>query len=145
MTGPGLGSKIVLIADDDPTIRLLVSATLISDQYSVLEAADGEEAWRLIRQHHPAVAILDWEMPGYEGLELTAVIKGDPQLRDMTVIMLTGRSAREDREGWQARAGRSLPGQTMLTTGTTSCGRASTGHRRAIGKDRLSSDAVGRR
>jgi DNA-binding response OmpR family regulator len=98
VTGPGLGNKIVLIADDDPTIRLLVSATLTSDQYSVLEAADGEEAWRLIRQHHPAVAILDWEMPGYEGLELTAVIKGDPQLRGMTVIMLTGRSDQADRE-----------------------------------------------
>jgi len=71
-SGTGLSSKIVLIADEDQTIRLLVSATLVSDQYSVLEAADGEEAWRLIRQYHPAVAILDWEMPGYEGLELTA-------------------------------------------------------------------------
>jgi CheY-like chemotaxis protein len=90
--------KTVLIADDDPAIRLLVAATLASDKYSVLEAADGEEAWRLIRQFHPAVAILDWEMPGYEGLELTAVIKGDPQLRDITVIMLTGRTDRADRE-----------------------------------------------
>ena len=54
-TGTGLSSKIVLIADDDQTIRMLVSATLASDQYSVLEAADGEEAWRLIRQYHPAV------------------------------------------------------------------------------------------
>ncbi len=87
----------MLIAAADAAIRLLVSATLTSDQYSVLEAADGEEAWRLIRQHHPVVAILDWEMPGYEGLELTAVIKGDPQLRDMTVIMLTGRIDRADR------------------------------------------------
>lgn len=90
--------KTVLIADDDPAIRLLVAATLASDKYSVLEAADGEEAWRLIRQFHPAVAILDWEMPGYEGLELTAVIKGDPQLWDITVIILTGRTDRADRE-----------------------------------------------
>jgi CheY-like chemotaxis protein len=80
VTRPGRGRKIVLIADDDAAMRLLVSATLASDQYSVLQAADGDEAWRLIRQHHPAVAILDWEMPGVEGLELTAVIKGDPQL-----------------------------------------------------------------
>ena len=41
-----------------------MSATLASNQYSVLQAADGQEAWRLIRQHHPAVAILDWQMPG---------------------------------------------------------------------------------
>jgi DNA-binding response OmpR family regulator len=95
----------VLIADDDPAIRLLVSATLASDHYSVLQAADGEEAWRLIREHHPAVAILDWHMPVYGGLELTAVIKGDPKVRDMTVIMLTGRTARADRQaGARAQA-----------------------------------------
>jgi DNA-binding response OmpR family regulator len=71
----------------------------------VVEAADGEEAWRLIREHHPAVAILDWQMLIYSGLELTAVIKGDPQVRDMTVIMLTGRRDREDREaGARAQA-----------------------------------------
>ncbi len=93
-----LRSTLVLIADDDPVMRLLVSATLTSDKYSVLEAADGKEAWRLIREHHPAVVILDWEMPGYEGLELTAVIKGDPRLRDLTVIMLTGRDTRADRD-----------------------------------------------
>jgi DNA-binding response OmpR family regulator len=51
----------------------------------------------LIREHHPAVAILDWQMPVYSGLELTDVIKGDPQIRGMTVIMLTGRSAEADR------------------------------------------------
>jgi CheY-like chemotaxis protein len=94
---PGLERKTVLIADDDSAIRLLVSATLASDQYTVLEAADGEEAWRLIRDHHPAVAILDWQMPVYSGLELTAVIKGDPLVRDIIVIMLTGRITPADR------------------------------------------------
>src|SRR5437588_2531978 len=98
VTGTEPGNKIVLIADDDLSIRLLVSATLASDQYSVVQAADGEEAWRLIRQHHPAVAILDWNMPVFSGLELTAVIKGDPLVWDTTVIMLTGRTAPADRE-----------------------------------------------
>jgi DNA-binding response OmpR family regulator len=104
-TRSGPGSKLVLIADDDPATRRLVCATLVSDQYCVLQAADGEEAWRLIREHHPAVAILDWQMPVYSGLELTDVIKGDPQVRGMTVIMLTGRSTQADREaGARARA-----------------------------------------
>ncbi len=103
--GAAAGNKLVLIADDDPAIRLLVSATLASDQYGVLEAADGEEAWRAMREQHPAVAILDWDMPVYNGLELSAVIKGDPQLWGTTVIMLTGRTAREDREaGARAQA-----------------------------------------
>src|SRR5713101_987497 len=105
MTGHPSRSKLILVADDDSTVRLLVSATVASDQCSVLEAADGEQAWRLIREHHPAVAILDWDMPVYSGLELTAVIKGDPQVQGMTVIMLTGRSAEEDRKaGARAQA-----------------------------------------
>jgi DNA-binding response OmpR family regulator len=104
-TPSGTGSKMVLIADDDPAMRRLLAATLDSDQFSVLQAADGEEAWRLIREHHPAVAILDWQMPIYNGLELTAVIKGDPLVRDMTVIMLTGRSGEADRQaGARAQA-----------------------------------------
>jgi two-component system phosphate regulon response regulator PhoB len=96
---------MVLVADDDPGTRLAVSDTFASDQYSVLQAADGGEAWRLIREHHPEVVILDWMMPVYSGLELTAVIKGDPQLRDITVIMLTGRNTPADREaGARAQA-----------------------------------------
>jgi len=104
-TSSGMGSKVVVIADDDAAMRHLISVTLASDRYRVLQAADGEEAWRLIREHHPAVAILDWQMPVYNGLELTAVIKGDPLMRDMTVIMLTGRSGEEDRKaGARAQA-----------------------------------------
>jgi len=104
-TSSGMGSKVVVIADDDAAMRHLISVTLASDRYRVLQAADGEEAWRLIREHHPAVAILDWQMPVYNGLELTAVIKGDPLVRDMTVIMLTGRSGEEDRKaGARAQA-----------------------------------------
>jgi two-component system, OmpR family, response regulator len=101
----GLGRKVVLIADDDAAIRLLVSATLATDQYSVLEAPDGRKAWRLIGEYHPDVAILDWNMPIYDGLELTAVIKGDPQLWDTKVIMLTGWTTHADREaGARAQA-----------------------------------------
>jgi DNA-binding response OmpR family regulator len=89
---------LVLIADDDAGTRGLVCTALGSDKYSMLEAADGKEAWRLIREHHPAVAILDWHLPVYSGLELTDVIKGDPRFQDMTVIMLTGRIDQVDRE-----------------------------------------------
>jgi CheY-like chemotaxis protein len=97
-TTPRPARSVILIADDDAGTRRLVSTTLASDRYSTLEAADGKEAWSLIREHHPAVAILDWQMPIYSGLELTDVIKGDPRFRDMTVILLTGRAAQGDRE-----------------------------------------------
>jgi DNA-binding response OmpR family regulator len=103
--GPSTDTRMVLIADDDAATRRLVSLALASDRYTVLQAADGKEAWRLIRDHHPAVAILDWQMPVYSGLELADVIKSDPQVWGMTVIMLTGRTGAADREaGAQARA-----------------------------------------
>ena len=63
--------KTVLIADDQPRVRQLVRATIGSDQYAVVEAADGEVAWQLLQQHRPAVALLDVQMPGRDGLAVT--------------------------------------------------------------------------
>ena len=66
--------KTVLIADDQPRVRQLVRATIGSDQYAqyaVVEAADGDVAWQLLQQHRPAVALLDVQMPGRDGLAVT--------------------------------------------------------------------------
>jgi CheY-like chemotaxis protein len=56
--------KIVLIADDEPNLRRLVNATIKSEEYQVVEATDGDEAWRLLQEHRPDVALLDIQMPG---------------------------------------------------------------------------------
>lgn len=89
-------TKRVLIADDEPSLRLLVSATLASDEYAMLEAADGDAAWQLLQQHRPEVAILDVQMPGRTGLELARAIKGDPALVNTKVILLTSRAQAAD-------------------------------------------------
>src|SRR6266851_5206784 len=81
---------IVLIADDEAGIRKLVSATIGADRHTVLEAAAGNEAWELLRQHRPDVVLLDVEMPQRTGLELTRAIRSDPALAHTRVIMLTG-------------------------------------------------------
>jgi len=98
-------NPLVLVADDDKANRRFVSRLLESNQIRVLQAADGEEAWRLIREHQPQLVILDWEMPVYSGLELTDVMKGDPRAASTIVIMLTGRTSVADRAaGERARA-----------------------------------------
>jgi CheY-like chemotaxis protein len=79
----------VLIADDEPRLRQLVRVTIASNQYAVLEAEDGDEAWALIQQHRPALVILDVKMPGRDGLELTRAIKATPDLAGTHVILLT--------------------------------------------------------
>jgi len=85
-----------MIADDEPSLRLLVSATIASDQYRVVEAEDGDEAWQLIQQHKPEVALLDVQMPGRTGLELTRAIKSDPGLSATRVILLTSKAQEAD-------------------------------------------------
>ncbi len=47
--------RTVLIADDEPTLRLLVTATIASGEIDVLQAADGDQAWELIERHQPAL------------------------------------------------------------------------------------------
>ena len=88
----------VLIADDEPSMRLLVRATIESDQFEVLEAGDGEEAWNMIREHKPSVVLLDVQMPGRTGLEVLALIRSDPSLSATRVIMLTAKALKTDME-----------------------------------------------
>lgn len=88
--------KIVLIADDEPSLRLLVIATVASDDYRIIEAADGNDAWQKLREHRPDLAILDVQMPGRTGLELTRDIRRDPTLAGVKVILLTSKAQESD-------------------------------------------------
>ena len=99
----------VLIADDEPALRLLVSATIASDDYEVIEAADGDEAWSLIRRHRPNLVLLDVQMPGQTGLDLTRSIRSDPDLNRTCVILLTSKAQQSDiNDGLEAGANRYL-------------------------------------
>jgi CheY-like chemotaxis protein len=92
-TPPGLVvMRSVLIADDESSMRLLVHATIESDDYAVIEAADGIEAWALIQEHNPSLVLLDVQMPGRTGLEVLRAIKADPALSDTRVILLTSKA-----------------------------------------------------
>ena len=88
----------VLIADDEPSMRLLVHATIESDDYKVIEAADGNEAWTLIQQYKPSLVLLDVQMPGRTGIEILASIKSDPALKSTRVILLTAKALEADVE-----------------------------------------------
>lgn len=93
--------QTVLIVDDEPSIRLLVNATIASDQYRVIEAADGDEAWRLLKEHRPTVVLLDVQLPGRTGLELTRAIRRDPDLQRAKVVLLTAKTQAADIQAGQ--------------------------------------------
>jgi CheY-like chemotaxis protein len=90
--------RTVLIADDESSIRLLVHATIESDDYSVVEASDGAQAWALAQQLKPSLVLLDVQMPGQSGLEVLRSIKADPNLKATRVILLTSKAQERDIE-----------------------------------------------
>jgi len=86
----------VLIADDEPSVRMLVQATIETDGYHVIEATDGNEAWSLIQEHSPSLVLLDVRMPGRTGLEILRAIKAEPKLIATKVILLTASAQESD-------------------------------------------------
>jgi CheY-like chemotaxis protein len=88
--------RTVIIADDEPSLRILVRATVGTDDYNVVEACDGDEAWSLIQEHRPSLVLLDVQMPGRTGLEILHAIKSDPNLTATRVILLTASAQESD-------------------------------------------------
>lgn len=87
----------VLVADDEPVSRTVVGAMLRKAGYSVLYAPDGEQAWQqLDAEHPPAIALLDWEMPGLQGPEVVERIRGKQVPTPTYVILLTSRDSSAD-------------------------------------------------
>lgn len=86
--------RTVIIADDEPSNRMLARATIGTDDYSVVEAADGDEAWSLIQELRPSLVLLDVQLPGRTGLDILRAIRSDPDLTGTRVILLTA-SAQE--------------------------------------------------
>lgn len=87
----------LLIADDEESLRLLVSATLASEDYEILEAGNGTKALAIARSEQPHVVLLDVNMPGMNGLEVCQRIKGDPTLASVRVVMLSTASQADER------------------------------------------------
>jgi DNA-binding response OmpR family regulator len=95
----------VLVVDDDPTARLIISRILLKGDYEVKEATDGFDGFEMAKAFQPDVMIVDWLMPGVDGEQLTKLIKSDPTLRFIYVIILTSKGEAEDRvRGLQAGA-----------------------------------------
>jgi DNA-binding response OmpR family regulator len=80
----------VVIADDDLEILTMVRTLLRRRDVKLLEASDGEEAMRLIRENEPDLVVLDVMMPGMSGWEVCKTIREEPALAQTGVIMLTG-------------------------------------------------------
>jgi two-component system, cell cycle response regulator DivK len=92
----------VLIVDDNPTNLKLVRVLLAGEGYDVRTAEDAEDAIEVLERFSPTVVLMDLQLPGITGLELTARLKADPSRRHMAVVALTAYAMKGDEE--KARA-----------------------------------------
>jgi DNA-binding response OmpR family regulator len=96
---------LVLVADDDRDILQLVSFRLERADYEVVQANDGEEALRLVKELRPDLAVLDLMMPKLNGYEVTREIRRDEETKAIPVILLTARVQEADvARGFEAGA-----------------------------------------
>ena len=87
----------ILVVDDDAQIARLVRTYLEKSGFTVLTAANGEDALHLIRSEKPDLVVLDLMLPDRDGWEITRIVRRDEALKDLPIIMLTARVEDTDR------------------------------------------------
>ena len=88
----------VLVADDNATSRELIRAILGSEDYQILEAADGEEALARTRLNHPDAVLLDVQMPLMDGFAVLRQLRQDPDYEGLPVAAITAYGMAGDRQ-----------------------------------------------
>jgi len=94
--GPRAAQTKIVVADDDLTTTLLMTAMLKNAQMSSEIAHDGAEALRLARELKPDLLLLDLQMPEMDGFEVLAALRNDPVTRFVRIIVLTASHAEDD-------------------------------------------------
>jgi len=87
----------ILVVEDEPDIRKLVSYNLAQEHFKVVEAEDGEGALKIVQREKPDLVILDLMLPGLSGLEFCRGLRGRPETARLPILMLTARAAEADR------------------------------------------------
>ena len=99
MKAQGDGSKLdsVLIAEDDPIFRRVLQSWFQKWEYHVTAVGNGADAWQALQEANaPQMAVLDWMMPGMDGIELCRKIRGYQQEPYRYVLLLTAKDDRQD-------------------------------------------------
>lgn len=89
-------AEAILIVDDNATNLKLAKVLLTGEGYQVRTAADAEQALEVLAEFVPQLILMDIQLPGMDGLELTRRLKSDPKTRDITVVALTAYAMKGD-------------------------------------------------
>jgi CheY-like chemotaxis protein len=88
----------ILIVDDNAVNLRLARMVLAGEGYEVRTAADAEEALRMLETFRPCLILMDMQMPGMDGFDLTRRLKADPGTREIAIVALTAYAMKGDEE-----------------------------------------------
>jgi DNA-binding response OmpR family regulator len=91
-----VGRRMVLIADDDPSAIVLLTAILKHFDFDCEIAHDGNRAFALAREKKPDLVLLDVSMPKIDGFGVLTALRNDPSTKDTPVVMVTGRNNEQE-------------------------------------------------
>lgn len=86
-----MSSKTILVVDDEKDIVDLVAYNLEKEGFTVIRAYDGEKALEIAKQKKPNLVLLDLMLPGINGLDICRIIRNNPEIAAMPIIMLTAK------------------------------------------------------
>jgi two-component system cell cycle response regulator DivK len=91
-----MAGEPVLVVDDNAQNLKLVRVLLLTEGYEVRTAVDAEEAMRELEWFAPRLILMDLQLPGMDGLELTRRLKADPSRKDISIIAVTAYAMKGD-------------------------------------------------
>jgi CheY-like chemotaxis protein len=93
-----MANEPILIVDDNPVNMKLIRILLIGEGYDARTASDAGEALEVLKEFSPRLILMDIQLPGMDGLELTRRLKADPVTRDIKILGLTAYAMKGDEE-----------------------------------------------
>jgi CheY-like chemotaxis protein len=93
-----MSGEPVLIVDDNPINMKLARVLLAQEGFEVREAKDGEEALEILKSFHPRLILMDIQLPGLNGLDLTRRLKAAVETKDIVIVALTAYAMKGDED-----------------------------------------------
>jgi DNA-binding response OmpR family regulator len=95
-----VGNKSILIVEDDQMNVKLVNVLLSGEGYDLRSAFNADEAVKVLASFHPSLILMDIQLPGRSGLELTRELRANPEMNDARIVALTAYGGKEDEQNF---------------------------------------------
>jgi two-component system cell cycle response regulator DivK len=93
-----MAGELILVVEDNEKNRKLVRDLLTVKGYQLLEVETGEDAVRVARERHPALVLMDIQLPGINGIEALRQLRADPSTAAIPVVAVTASAMMQDRQ-----------------------------------------------